>query len=35
VSAVKAMEEVGVRKTTFYKLIKEYEKEFKSNSDIK
>jgi DNA invertase Pin-like site-specific DNA recombinase len=28
-TAVKAMSELGVKKTTFYKLVKEYEKEFK------
>ena len=28
-TAVKAMGELGVKKTTFYKLVKEYEKEFK------
>lgn len=26
-TAVKAMAELGVKKTTFYKLVKEYEKE--------
>ncbi|OIK14209.1 DNA recombinase [Bacillus sp. MUM 116] len=29
-TAVKAMKEIGVRKTTFYKLVKEYERESKS-----
>jgi DNA invertase Pin-like site-specific DNA recombinase len=28
ITAVKAMEEVGVKKTTFYKLVKEYENEY-------
>ncbi|KQU14112.1 hypothetical protein ASG65_27645 [Bacillus sp. Leaf13] len=27
--AVKAMAEIGVKKTTFYKLVKEYENDFK------
>jgi DNA invertase Pin-like site-specific DNA recombinase len=31
--AVKAMEELGMKKTTFYKLVKEYERE-KKNGDI-
>ena len=29
ITAVKGMEELGVKKTTFYKLVKEYEKDFK------
>ncbi len=28
-TAVKAMQEIGVKKTTFYKLVKEYEGAFK------
>lgn len=28
--AVKAMAELGVKKTTFYKLVKEYERDFQS-----
>jgi len=28
-TAVKAMEELGIKKTTFYKLVKEYEKDLK------
>ncbi|MGM0878740.1 MAG: hypothetical protein ACQEWV_29680 [Bacillota bacterium] len=28
-TAVKAMGELGVKKTTFYKLVKEYERDFK------
>ena len=29
ITAVKAMEELDIKKTTFYKLVKEYEKDFK------
>ncbi|MFE4706919.1 hypothetical protein ACWGJQ_23205 [Peribacillus simplex] len=28
ITAVKAMAELGVKKTTFYKLVKDYEKDF-------
>jgi hypothetical protein len=28
-TAVKAMQEIGIKKTTFYKLVKEYERELK------
>jgi hypothetical protein len=30
-TAGNAMQEIGVKKTTFYKLVKEYERKFKSN----
>lgn len=32
ITAVKAMQEIGVKKTTFYKLVKEYERELKSTN---
>jgi hypothetical protein len=31
-TAVKAMEGLDVKKTTFYKLVKEYERDFKNNT---
>jgi hypothetical protein len=31
-TAVKAMQEIGLKKTTFYKLVKEYESELKSTN---
>ena len=33
ITAVKAMGELGVKKTTFYKLVKEYEKDLKMNTN--
>ncbi|WP_258831244.1 recombinase family protein [Peribacillus frigoritolerans] len=32
ITAVKAREELGVKKTTFYKLVKEYERDFQNSS---
>jgi DNA invertase Pin-like site-specific DNA recombinase len=31
-TAVKAMQEIGVKKTTFYKLVKEYERKLKNTN---